>query len=155
MKLILSVAILIFSSLSIPSNLQERDLSGAWRLTASNQGKSVQYDILLIKTSLQPGGDPFYQVIGYIFDAELIGLRIRKRPDNGLWHLSWYGFKLPNDSDVDGTRLDGEGNMVLHVLDEDNTLVLGGDSETNELARLTRLTWFDEPTPSTITQPEI
>ena len=143
------LALLIFSSISFATlNLQEKDLSGAWRFTAiNNDGDSVQYDLILIKTNLQSGGDPFYQAIGPFFDGEVVGMSVRKRPDNGLWHLSWYGFKSPNDPGVKGTRLDGEGNMVLNIVDNGSTLILGGDSETEELARFTRLTWFDQPFP--------
>jgi len=151
MKAKLSIlAVLVFSSIGFADfNLQENDLSGAWRFTANNKdGESVQYDLILIKTNLEPGGDPFYQAIGCLFDNMIIGMRVRKRPDNGLFHLSWYMFKSPNEPRVKGTRLDGEGNMVLNTVDNGNTLILGGDSEPEGLARLTRLTWFDQATPS-------
>lgn len=146
---LLFVALFIFSSLSFANlNLQEKDLSGAWRFTAiNNDGESVQYDLILIKTNFLSGGDPFYQATGPFFDSEVVGMSVRKRPDNGLWHLSWYCFKSPNDPSVTGTRLDGEGTMVLDIVDNGNTLILGGDSGTEKLARFTRLSWFDQPIP--------
>jgi hypothetical protein len=150
MKSIISfIALLIFSSLSFAEeNIQEQDLSGAWRFTTSENGQRSQYDVLLIKTMLNIEGDSFYQVIGKAFGYDFVGMRIRKRPDNGLWHFSWYMFRGPNELNVNGTRLDGEETIVLEITDNFKTFVLGGDYGPEEVARLTRLSWFYEPTPA-------
>jgi hypothetical protein len=116
------------------------DLSGAWRITAKIDGEDKHYDLVLIKTELtvdngEGASTPYYIVqADGIAGMKVVGASIRKGSD-GKRVIEWRRFTKANG--VDGTRLDGEFNMILKV--QGDTLILGGDSEEFEIARMTKL----------------
>ncbi|MBI4040338.1 MAG: hypothetical protein HY390_00560 [Deltaproteobacteria bacterium] len=117
------------------------DLSGSWRLTASNRdGKSLQYDIVVLKTDLKVDGkEPYYSVSGDVGGMKTVGLSINER--SGKKYIRWIRLASPN-SDAEGTRLDSEFNMVLKT--EADILVLGGDHEEHERVRMTKYPYLSK-----------
>ena len=113
------------------------DLSGAWTMTFKHEPAS-KFDFVMIKTDLtvkKPDGTtgPYYIVQAESLGGmKVIGASIRKNA-KGLNVIDWRRFAVQGDKNV---LLDSEFSLILGT--EDDTLILGGDHEQTEVARMTK-----------------
>ena len=138
-KLVISVVLLFTSVLCFAGESWKEDMSGAWRLsyTSREGGQTASTDFVVLKTDRKLGSAalqfPYYIVQAKrIGRMDVIGLVLSTDPD-GTPRIHWQRF-VENGSTI---HLDGESNMVLNS--EGETLILGGDFEKYEVARMTRL----------------
>ena len=117
------------------------DLSGAYRISGSKNDQSFQNDIVVVKTDLKYFGSPYYTVTGNVGKDNIIGLSIGTN-QRGIF-IQWLRLASASDG-VEGTRLDGEINLILD--NRGDILSLGGDnlSSPQVWAKMEKNRWLSK-----------